>query len=145
MNGNAARRASLVLGVALWLGGCSHNPLTASSDEDSGVNVYPANYKADILAAMHVYLNDPTGIRDASISPPVLKQAGSETRYVACVRFNPKKNSTDYAGSKELAAVFLVGRFDHFNDVPKDQTDAAKNLCASVTYTPFPELQKLPP
>jgi hypothetical protein len=145
MNGNAARRAGLILGVALWLGGCSHNPLAASSDEDSGVNVYPANYKADILAAMHVYLNDPTGIRDAAVSPPVLKQAGSETRYVACVRFNPKKNSTDYAGSKELAAVFLVGRFDHFNDVPKEQTDATKNLCAGVAYTPFPELQKLPP
>jgi hypothetical protein len=94
---------------------------------------------------MHVYLNDPTGIRDAAVSPPVLKQAGSETRYVVCVRFNPKKNSTDYAGSKELAAVFLVGRFDHFNDVPKEQADAAKNLCAGVAYTPFPELQKLPP
>ena len=62
--------------------------------------------------------------------PPVLKQAGSETRYVACVKFDPKKNNTDYAGSKELPAVFLVGRFDHFNDVPKEQTDAAKNLCA---------------
>ena len=64
---------------------------------------------------------------------------------MACVKFNPKKNSTDYAGIKELAAVFLVGRFDRFNDVPKDQTDAAKNLCAGVAYTPFPELQNLPP
>ncbi len=145
MNGNAARRASLIFGVALWLGGCSHNPLTASSDEDSGVNVNPANYKADILAAVHVYLNDPTGIRDAAVSPPVLKQAGGETRYVACVRFNPKKNNTDYAGVRELAAVFLVGRFDHFMEMPKNQTDSSKNLCAGAAYTPFPELQTLPP
>jgi len=145
MNGNAARRAGLAFGLALLLGACGHNLFTSSSDEDSGVNAYPANYKADIVAAMHVYLNDPTGIRDAAASQPVLKQAGGQTRYVACVKFNPKKNSTDYAGIKELAAVFLVGRFDHFMDVPKEQTDASKNLCAGVAYTPFPELEKLPP
>ena len=145
MNGNAARRASLVLGVALLLGACGHQFAHANSDDDSGINAYPANYKADILAAMHVYLNDPTGIRDAAVSPPVLKQAGGETRYVACVKFNPKKNNTDYAGIRELAAVFLVGRFDHFMEMPKEQTDAPKDLCAGAAYTPFPELQKLPP
>ncbi len=145
MTGNAARRASFVFGLALLLAACGHNSLTASSDDDSGINAHPANYKADILAAMHVYLNDPTGIRDAAVSPPVLKQAGGETRYVACVRFNPKKNNTDYAGIKELAAVFLAGRFDHFMDGTKEQTDTAKDLCAGAAYAPFPELQKLPP
>lgn len=138
MNGNAARRASLALGVALLLGACGHSLFNANSDDDSGINAYPANYKADILAAMHVYLNDPTGIRDAAVSTPALKQASNETRYVACLKFNPKKNDTDYAGIKELAAVFLAGRFDHFMETPKD-------LCAGATYTPFPELQKLPP
>jgi hypothetical protein len=144
MTGDAARRASLILGLALLLGACGHNLFTTSSDEDSGVNAYPTNYKADILAAMHVYLNDPTGIRDAAVSTPVLKQAGDQTRYVTCVKFNPKKNNTDYAGSRELAAVFLVGRFDHFMEM-KDQSDASKGPCAGVTYAPFPELQKLPP
>ena len=145
MNGNAARRAGPILSVALLLGACGHNALTANSDDDSGINTYPTNYKADILAAMHVYLNDPTGIRDAAVSAPVLKQAAGETRYVACVKFNPKKNKTDYAGSRELPAVFLVGRFDHFMDMSKDQSDTSKDLCAGVAYTPFPELQKLPP
>ncbi len=129
MNGNAARRASPILSVALLLGACGHNGLTGNSDDDSGINAYPTNYKADILAAMHVYLNDPTGIRDAAVSAPVLKQAAGETRYVACVKFNPKKNNTDYAGSRELAAVFLVGRFDHFIDLPKDQRTRRKT-CA---------------
>jgi hypothetical protein len=145
MNGSAARRASLVIGVTLWLGACGHNLFNSNSDEDSGVNAYPAHYKADILAAMHVYLNDPTGIRDAAVSAPALKQAGNETRYVACVRFNPKKNNTDYAGVRTLAAVFLVGRFDHFMDTPKESTDTTKDLCAGATYTPFPELEQLPP
>lgn len=146
MAGNAARQAALVLSAAILLGGCSHRLLhTGGDDDDSGVNAYPATYKADILAAMHVYLNDPTGIRDAAISPPLLKQTGGETRYLACVRFNPKKNSTDYAGIRELAAVFLVGRFDHFVEIPRDQADASKDLCAGAAYAPFPELQNLPP
>ncbi len=145
MNGNAARRASLAFGLALSLGACGHNLLTTSSDDDSGANAHPASYKTDILGAMHVYLNDPTGIRDAALSPPVLKQVGGETRYIACVRFNPKKNSTDYAGVRELAAVFLAGRFDRFVEIPKGQTDAAKDLCAGAAYAPFPELERLPP
>ena len=80
-----------------------------------------------------------------AVSPPVLKQAGGDARYVACVRFNPKKNSTDYAGTRELAAEFLVGRFDHFVEIPKDLTDTSKNPCAGAAYAPFPELQTLPP
>lgn len=150
MTGNAARHAALLLGVTLALGpalgACSHRLFHGGGDDDdSGVNAYPKNYKADIMAAMHVYLNDPTGIRDAAVSPPVLKEAGGQTRYVACVRFNPKRNSTDYAGMRELPAVFLVGRFDHFMEPPKDQTDASRNPCLGAAYVPFPELQQLPP
>ena len=130
--------AGLLLGATLTLGACGHHSLNASSDDDSGVNAYPTNYKADILGAMHVYLNDPTAIRDAAVAAPVLKPIGSETRYVVCVKFNPKKNDTDYAGVRELPAVFLAGRFDHFVDTPKDE-------CAGAVYAPFPELQKLPP
>jgi len=145
MNVGAAWRASLLLGVILVLGACGHSLFNTNSDEDTGVNAYPANYKADLLAAMHVYLNDPTGIRDAAVSTPALKPVGSETRYVACLKFNPKKNNTDYAGIRELTAVFLVGRFDHFVEIPKDQAGASKDLCTGASYAPFPELQKLPP
>ena len=145
MTGKAARRAGLLLGVAFTLGACGHRLFHTGDDDDSGVNAYPTNYKADIMAAIHVYLNDPTGIRDAAVSPPVLKEVGGETRYVACVRFNPKKNSTDYAGIRELPAVFLVGRFDHFMDNARDQTEASKNPCVGAAYAPFPELQTLPP
>jgi hypothetical protein len=37
---------------------------------------------------------------------------------------------------REVAAVFVAGRFDQFIETPKD-------ICASVTYAPFPELEKL--
>jgi hypothetical protein len=140
MSGGAARRASLFLAMTLILGACGHHrgPDADSGGDDDGVNAVPANYKSDLIAAIHAYLNDPTGIRDAAVSEPALKSVGSETRYVVCLKFNPKKNAAEYAGVKEVAAVFLAGRFDHFVEIPRD-------LCAGVTYMPFPELQKLPP
>ena len=63
---------------------------------------------------MHAYLSDPTGIRDAGIAEPALKAVGNAPRYVVCVRFNAKKRGNEYAGVKEIAAVFMVGRFDRF-------------------------------
>jgi hypothetical protein len=131
------RHAGLVVGLALLLGACAgqHRPGTEE------INIAPANYKADIQAAMHVYLNDPTGIRDASISEPVLKPATTAMpeRYVACLRFNAKRTTTVYVGMKEIAAVFLAGRFDQFVDSPKEEQE----LCANAAYAPFPELQTL--
>jgi hypothetical protein len=126
-----------IFGAALALCGCGHQ-LNSMSSVEYGANEVPSHYKSDILAAMHVYLNDPTGIRDAAVSEPALKEVGGLTRYVACLKFNPKKNATDYAGMKEIAAVFLAGRFDHFVETPKE-------LCAGAAYAPFPELQNLPP
>ncbi len=146
MRSVAARRASVLRSLSLFLGvmlvgpllgACGHQQLGA--DSDNGANTYPSNYKSDILAAMHAYLNNPTGIRDAALSEPALKTVGGTTRYMACLKFNGKKNGgNDYAGVREIVAVFLAGRFDQFIEIPKD-------LCAGVTYVPYPELQKLPP
>ncbi len=138
VTGRTARRASLLLGMTLVLGACGHHFQQPGAADDDGSNAYPSTYKSDILSAMHAYLNDPTGIRDAAIAEPALKASGSATRYVVCVKFNAKKNASEYAGVKEVAASFLAGRFDHFIDTLHDQ-------CAGATYAPFPELQKLPP
>jgi hypothetical protein len=140
MNGGAGQRqVGLIVGVALLLGACAgHHNGTDEAGGDEGVNAYPTNYKTDILAAMHAYLNDPTAIRDASISEPVLKSASLSmpSRYMLCLRFNPKKTATVYGGMREVAAIFVAGRFDQFIETPKE-------LCAGVTYAPFPELEKL--
>jgi hypothetical protein len=137
MRGAAVWRASLYFAVMLLLGACGHS-LQLGADDDNGANAYPTHYRSDILSAMHAYLNDPTGIRDAAISEPALKTTGNRTRYMACLRFNAKKNASEYAGSKEVAAVFLAGRFDQF-------IENAKEICKDAAYAPFPELQKLPP
>ena len=141
MRGDGFRRVAvlmpaLILGPALVLGACSHNAPSTEAAATSELNTPPADYKRDILAGMHAYLNDPTGIRDAEIAQPALKTVGSFQRYVVCLRFNAKKRGSEYAGVKEIAAVFMVGRFDHF-------VDKAQEQCAGAAYAPFPELQKL--
>ena len=87
---------------------------THRSADESEINVYPANYKAEILAGMHAYLNDPTGIREPGVSEPVVKSVGSDNRYLVCVRFNGKRRGNEYAGVREIGAVFVAGRFDRF-------------------------------
>ncbi len=142
MRGNACRPgAGLILGfawlcLALPLGACAHNAASTETASDSELNTAPADYKREILAAMHAYLNDPTGIRDAEIAQPALKTVGNFPRYVVCLRFNARKRGNEYAGVKEIAAVFMVGRFDHFLDKAQEQ-------CAGAAYAAFPELQKL--
>jgi hypothetical protein len=129
------RKLALLIGVTFALGACGHNAVPGGDD---GINVYPTHYKSDIIAAMHAYLNNPTGIRDAAISEPVLKSSGAVERYVACLRFTPKRNISEYGGTREIAAVFMGGRLDRFVDLPKTE-------CTGVTYAAFPELQNLPP
>ena len=141
MRGDGFRRVAvlvpaLILGPALVLGACSHNAPSTEAAANSELNTPPVDYKRDILGAMHAYLNDPTGIRDAEIAQPAFKTVGSFQRYVVCLRFNAKKRGSEYAGVKEIAAVFMVGRFDRFVDKVQEQ-------CAGATYAPFPELQKL--
>src|SRR5437763_8359975 len=125
----------LLLCLTAVLGARGHD---IGVDSDSGINVYPANYNSEILAALPAYLNYPTGVRDAAISEPVLKFSGLVSRYIACLRFTPRKNASEYAATKEIVAVFIGGRLARFVDMPKEE-------CTGVAYAAFPELQRLPP
>jgi hypothetical protein len=130
----------LSVGVAVLLGGCSHRAaLSDAGGGDEAINAFPANYKPDLLGAMHAYLKDPTGIREAAISEPALKTLDGVKRYVVCLRFNARKSVRDYVGLKEIAAVFIAGRFDRF----VEQKSAEHEECGGVAYAPFPELEKL--
>jgi len=101
-------------------------------------NVAPQNYKDDILAFMRTYLNDPSHVRDAAVSQPVLKTFGPGQRYIACVRFNARNSDRKYMGDKTGAAIYVSGKLDQFIDGPR-----TKDLCSDAVYAPFPELQKL--
>ena len=135
--GARRRLLGLALGSTLALGACAHHRHAddAAADTD-GLNSPPTDYKSEILGAMHAYLNDPTGIRSAGIAEPAIKAVGGSKRFVVCLQFNAKQNGNHYAGLREVAAVFVAGRFDHF-------VDPAKDACTGATYAPFPELEKL--
>jgi hypothetical protein len=144
MHGDGRRwRAAVfvVLGAAA-LAGCAghHSGLGGRDGDDGGIHAYPTNYRPEILAAMHAYLNDPTGIRNAAISEPMLKSIGSGTRYLVCLHFIAKPDNGANGGDKQIAAAFLAGRFDDFLD-----TAASREPCAGAAYAPFPELEQLKP
>jgi hypothetical protein len=99
-------------------------------------NVPPADYRTQITETIHRMLDDPTGIRDAFVTEPALKQAGAETRYISCLRYNAKTREGTYGGSKDRAAFFYSGRVTGI-------VDATRELCGNAPYQPFPELEKL--
>ena len=132
----------LVLLAVLLVGGCetevgpSQAELKAQWEQQ---NVFPQNYKADLMAFLHTYLNDPTHIRGAAVSQPQRKNVGQGERYVACVRYNARKSDGQYAGSKDGVAIYVSGKLDRFFDGRME----VKELCKDAVYAPFPELETL--
>lgn len=133
-----------VLAGLLAVGGCA-------SDEDLGPspaelrarweaqNVYPKNYKADLLAFLRTYLNDPRHIRDTGVSQPALVEVGPGKRYVACVRYNARNARGRYGGVKVGAATYVSGKLDRFTDAEP----SVKAMCKEADFVPFPALAKL--
>src|SRR5438046_131819 len=82
----------VALALSLALAGCNSDWLGA---RDRTINAYRTppgpNYKADIVAFMRTYLNDPTGVRDAFISEPALRPLESVDRYSVCLRYTARK------------------------------------------------------
>jgi hypothetical protein len=124
------------LSVAALLSGCASNEgIVAETTGGASVNVSPANYRAEIIAYQRSYLNDPTGIRSAAISQPVLKNVGVGDRYVVCVRFNAKNPNGAYTGVRDHLAIFLAGKLD--------QMGLTRDQCKDAIYEPFPELERM--
>ena len=127
------RLEGVLLAAALALSACA---VGRPRDDAGAANPRPENYKSDILAMLHVYLRDPTQIRDAAASEPRLQAIGQRNRYVVCLRFNAKKGSGEYAGAKQYLAIFVAGRLDQM-------VEAKPEECVAAEYQPFPEAEKL--
>ena len=125
------------------LGGCATPDLGPTPAELKArweaQNVYPQNYKADLIAFLRTYLNDPTHVHGAAVTQPVLKDVGQGPRYIVCLRYNARDNTGAYTGMKTGAAVYVSAKLDDFVDQPKQVQD----LCKDAVYAPFPELEKL--
>lgn len=128
---------------ALFLSGCASDSLEPTAADLKArwdaQNVMPANYKADLLAYLRTYLNDPTHVRSASVTAPFLKFVGPGDRYVVCVRYNARNTDGKYMGSKDGAAIYVSGKLDRFVDSQRE----LREMCKDAAFGPFPELEKL--
>jgi hypothetical protein len=122
--------------LALMVAGCNSEWIRNQEGSKAANSVVPVNYKADIVALMHTYLNDPTGVRGAFVSEPTLQTIDNFDRYTVCLRYNARKSGGQYAGSKDSLVVFLYGRLDRI-------IDNARQRCKDAKYQPFPELERL--
>jgi hypothetical protein len=137
----------LVLAAAAALAGCT-DMMAQRAEREARINVFPDNYRADIVGAMRAYVADPTNIRDAALSDPAIRPLGGPNRYTACVRFNAKNGDGRYIGVRDVMAVFSNGRLEQFVELAPqpDQPSSlvqSREACAQAEYRPFPELQAL--
>ena len=111
-------------------------PITFTDDRGVSDQPFPKDYRAEILAFMRTYLNNPVGVHDAAMAAPVQRTLGRRLRYVSCLRFTPRESDGSYRQPRERAVVYVDGRLDRV-------VENAGEPCAGATYAPFPELEKM--
>ncbi len=130
--GSNAARLGLLSAFAMALAACS-----SANPPEVDPNIYPTKYKDEILYTITPVFDDPTNVRDAYVTDPVLRPIGKDQRYTVCVRSNSRSLATrQYMGIKDRIAFFYGG---HLNQL----VEATKEQCGNAAYKPFPELEKL--
>src|SRR5260370_4492443 len=109
---SATRAAILMLPIALTACAGSDEGRSIAYTDDRGVasQPYPDNYRAELLAFMKTYLNDPRGVHDAAMAEPVQRTLGGRLRHVSCLRFTPRESAGGYRGLREHAVLSVNGR-----------------------------------
>jgi len=135
-----AARLALILALPLALAACfgsdGDRPTLMDGTQAGGPQPFPDNFRGDMLALMRSYLNNPVGVRDASMAEPVQREVGGRQFYVSCLHFTPRETDGSYKVMRERAVVYVNGRADRV-------VDRAGELCAGAVYAPFPELEKM--
>ncbi len=125
----------LISVLAIVLTACSSGDYFGKPKEVDP-NIFPSDYKQEMLVTLTRVLGDPTNVRGAFISDPVLSPVGKDQRYTVCVRADSRDAALNYTGSKDRIAYFYGG---HLNQL----VDATKEQCDKAAYKPFPELEAL--
>jgi hypothetical protein len=137
--GISAKHAAILLlpiALAACAGGDDSRSVAYTDDRGVANQPYPDNYRAESLAFMRTYLNNPVGVHDAAIAEPVQRTVGGRQRYVSCLRFTPRESDGSYREMRERAVVYIDGRLDRM-------VENASDVCAGAVYAPFPEMAKL--
>jgi hypothetical protein len=137
--GTSAKFAAILLlpiALAACASGDDGKSITYTDDRGVANQPYPNNYKAEILAFMKTYLNNPVGVHDAAMAEPVQRTVGGRLRYVSCLRFAPRESDGSYGVPRERAILYVDGRLDRV-------AENASDICAGADYAPFPALQTM--
>ena len=130
--------AILLLPVALAACASSEDSRGITYTDDRGVanQPFPDNYRAELLAFMKTYLNNPVGVHDAALAEPVQRIVGGRLRYISCLRFTPRESDGSYRELRERAILYVNSRLDRV-------VENASDICAGAVYAPYPDLEKL--
>ena len=139
--GKSVKCAAILLLLAFALAACAGSDdgrdAIFTIDRGGGADQpFPNNYRAELLAFMKTYLNNPVGVHDAAMAEPVQRTVGGRVRYVSCLRFTPRESDGSYREPRERAILYVNGRLDRV-------VENASEACAGAVYAPFPELEKL--
>jgi hypothetical protein len=129
----------VLAGLALALPACSSvSSWFDSSSKAPAVdpNLFPADYKKEIIDTMRTLVDEPPKVRDSFVTDPVLRTAGSDQRYVVCVRASARSAVGRFEAPKDRIAYFYGG---HLNQL----VDATPEQCGNAAYKPFPELDRM--
>jgi hypothetical protein len=135
---SAKYAAFLLLPIALAACAGSDDGRSITYTDDRGVanQPFPDNYRAELLAFMKTYLNNPIGVHDAALAEPVQRVVGGRLRYITCLRFTPRESDGSYREVRERAILYVNGRLDRV-------VENASDICAGAVYLPYPDLGKL--
>lgn len=135
---SAARVAVFLLPIALaaCAGGDESRSFSLFGDKPDTPQSFPGNYRAELLAFMKTYLNNPVGVRDAAMADPVMRDVNGRSRYVSCLRYSARESDGSYHEPREHAVLFVNGRLDRM-------IEKSDELCAGVALAPFPDMEKM--
>jgi hypothetical protein len=134
--GTSAKFAAILLlpfALAACAGSDESRPISYTNDRGVSDQPFPNNYRAEILAFMRTYLNNPAGVHDGAMAEPVQRTVGGRLRYVSCVRFTPRESDGSYGQMRERAILYVDGRLDRV-------IENASEPCAGAAYAAFPAL-----
>jgi hypothetical protein len=137
--GTPARCAAILLlpiALAACAGGDDGRSLSFTDDRGIANQPYPDNYRAELLAFMRTYLNNPVGVHGAVLAEPVQRIVGGRLRYVSCLRFAQREADGSYREPRERAILYVNGRLDRM-------VENASEVCAGAVYAAFPDLEKM--
>lgn len=125
--------------AVLALAGCSSSSLPSLPGLGSSkpaqptptvdMNVYPANYRRQIVVMLLTLLSNRADFLNATIAQPALKPVvdSANLHYVVCIQYN------DRTEHRDKAVIYLGGE-------PQQYIDATPQQCGDAAYQPFTEL-----